>query len=54
MRAQLNLKQIKMLGELRLIFPVSEDLTPTRQKYVDKIHLFKNIAQKNTFVIYKI
>jgi len=32
MRAQLNLKQIKMLGELRLIFPVSEDLTPTRQK----------------------
>jgi len=32
MRAQLKLKQIKMLNELRLIFPITTDLIPTKQK----------------------
>ena len=54
MRAQLNLKQIKMLSELRLIFPVSEDLTPTKQKYVYKIILFQKNSQTKYIEIHTI
>ena len=44
MRAQLKLKQIKMLNELRLIFPITTDLIPTKQKYVYTIFVVINFS----------